>query len=112
MVNNQLKSNATAQRFGKVVTAKASLDIKPTPIIRRIPGNVPFDNKLADMKHLFGSNNKVLLDISGLYGNVVNFYQIEHGISFHVFGLQSYTKAISNVITTINQMSAKKPQMI
>lgn len=104
VINNQLEPKATAQHFGKVVTAKASLSIKPTSIIRRIPKKVSFDYKITDMKQLFGQNSKVLFDISRIYGNIVYIYQIEKGIDFHVFDLKPYNIAIKAAINTINQM--------
>lgn len=107
VVNNQLIPNAKAQHFGKITTGKATLDIKPTIIIGKIPKKVLFDYKLSTMRQIFGNNNKVLLDISEVYTNIVNIYRIEQGLNMHTFDLQPYKKAISQAIDFIKSIPEK-----
>lgn len=107
VANNQLIPNAKAQHYGKITIGKATLDIKPTEIIGRIPKNVPFDYKLSSLRKIFGTNSKVLLDISSIYSNIVNIYRIEKGIDMHVFDLKSYDNAIKKVTEYINALPIK-----
>ena len=69
VVNCQLRPNAKAQRFGKIVTAKASLNIAPTIIYKTIPRKVNFAYSYSKMKRDFGNNGKILNDISELLQN-------------------------------------------
>ncbi len=105
VVNNQLIPTATAQHFGRITTSKASLDITPTEIIHKIPQNVPFDYKLSLLKSIFGTNSKVLIDISSVFSNVVCIDYIEQDLNMHVFELKKYNKAIDSVINSINAIS-------
>lgn len=43
VVTNPLLPTAKAQRFGKIVTAKASMNIEPTVVIKTIPGAIRFE---------------------------------------------------------------------
>ena len=67
VVTNPLLPTAKAQRFGKIVTAKASMNIEPTVVIKTIPTVVHFDYNLPKMKRAFGASNKILIDISRLF---------------------------------------------
>ncbi len=57
VVTNPLLPTAKAQRFGKIVTAKASMNIEPTVILKTIPVNIHFDYRLANLKRKFGKSN-------------------------------------------------------
>lgn len=106
VANNQLIPNAKAKHFGQRTHAKADLDIKPTHVLRKVPKPVHFTYHLPDCKKAFGVNNKVLIDITDVYGNPKALAHIENGITFHTFELQPYKKAITNAIAQINSISA------
>ncbi len=108
VVNNQLIPNATAQHFGKVIVSKASLDIKPTEIIDKIPVKVPFSYNISNIKREFGPNHKVLMNIKSIYANTAIVHQIEDGVNMHIFDLKPYNKAINQVINFINGIPAIK----
>ena len=64
VINCQLKPKATAQRYGGRLIARASMDIKPTIMIKTIPQRINFDYSFTRNKRDFGINGKLLTDIS------------------------------------------------
>lgn len=107
VVTNPLLPTAKAQRFGKVVTARASMNIEPTIVIKTIPKDVYFDYKLANMKRAFGASNKILMDISMLYSNYTFLNKVEKMVNTHIFELKPYEKSISSILAVINNSHTK-----
>lgn len=104
VVTNPLLPTAKAQRFGKVVTARASMNIEPTIVIKTIPKDVYFDYKLANMKRAFGASNKILMDISMLYSNYTFLNKVEKMVNTHIFELKPYKNSISDILTIVNKL--------
>lgn len=104
VVSNPLLPTAKAQRFGKVVTAKASMNIEPTIVIKTIPIAVYFDYKLANVKRVFGASNKILMDISRLYSNYTFLDKIEKKVNTHIFELRPYRDSIFSILAAINHL--------
>ena len=77
VVNSQLKPTAKAQRIGNYVTAKASMNISPTIVFKTIPSKVTFSYSIRTIKKDFGTNGKILIDISPLFNNVAAILNIE-----------------------------------
>jgi hypothetical protein len=107
VVTNSLTPVAKAQRFGNVVTAKASMNIEPTIVIKTIPRAVPFDYELADMKREFGASGKILVSISKLYSNYSFLERVEKSVDAHVFELSAYRQSISRCLAVINDLHNK-----
>ena len=105
VVQSQLLPKATAQRFGKIVTAKASMNIKPTTIYKTIPHKCVFSYNLNRLRKLFGKSGKILPDISPLYSRVNFIKKVERKIDFHIFELQTFKKNISSVVSNISTLS-------
>ena len=104
IVTNPLLPTAKAQRFGKIVTAKASMNIEPTVVIKTIPTVVHFDYNLPKMKRAFGASNKILIDISRLFSNYTFLDKIEKKVNTHIFELKPYRESISSILATINHL--------
>lgn len=104
VVTNPLIPIAKAQRFGNVVTAKASMNIESTIVIKTIPRAVPFDYKLADMKGEFGASGKILVNISNLYSNYSFLERVEKSVDIHVFELSAYRESIYRCLAVINDL--------
>ena len=104
VVTNPLLPTAKAQRFGKIVTAKASMNIEPTVVIKTIPTVVHFDYNLPKMKRAFGASNKILIDISRLFSNYTFLDKIEKKVNTHIFELKPYRESISSILATINHL--------
>lgn len=105
VVKNQLLPKATAQRYGKIVTAKASMNIRPTTIYRTIPQKSEFSYNISKQRQLFGASGKILMDISSLYQRVAFIKKVERKIDFHVFDLQTFKKNISSIFIKISALS-------
>lgn len=112
VVTNPLLPTAKAQRFGKIVTAKASMNIEPTVILKTIPVNMHFDYRLANLKRKFGKSNKVLIDISKLYSNYAFLNKVEKKVNTHVFELKPYKDSITNTLSAINSHHKKNATAI
>lgn len=104
VVTNPLLPTAKAQRFGKIVTAKASMNIEPTVVIKTIPTVVHFDYNLPKMKRAFGASNKILIDISRLFSNYTFLDKIEKKVNTHIFELKPYRESISSILAAINHL--------
>lgn len=104
VVSNPLLPTAKAQRFGKVVTAKASMNIEPTIVIKTIPKVVRFNYNFANMKRAFGASNKILMDISRLYSNYTFWDKIEKKVNTHIFELRPYRDSIFSILAAINHL--------
>lgn len=102
VVNSSLLPTAKAQRFRKIVTAKASMNIEPTVVIKTIPATIRFKYSLANMKKLFGNSNKILRDISALFLNYDFLDKIEKKVNTHVFELKPYKDSIARTLSIIN----------
>ena len=112
VANNALIPTAKAKHFGKVTTAKASLDIEPTVIIKTIPQTEFFGYSLINLKREFGDNGKVLTDISQLYENETAITRIEHCVDFHIFKLKTYCTKIDNIINEFNLFDSKTTALV
>ena len=102
VVTNPLLPTAIAQRFGKIVTAKAYMNIEPTVVIKTIPMAIHFEYNLAYLKKMFGASNKILMDISTLYSNYAFLNKIEKKVDTHVFELKSYKNTVESTLAVIN----------
>lgn len=110
VVNCQLRPNAKAQRFGKIVTAKASLNIAPTIIYKTIPRKVNFAYSYSKMKRDFGNNGKILNDISELLQNSFIVDLIEKKVNFNHFKLKTFKEKLNSVVSSINNIISKNTE--
>lgn len=106
VVNCQLRPSAKPQRFGKVVTAKASLNIAPTIIYKTIPPKVSFEYSYAKMKRIFGTNGKILNDISTFLDNSLAIESIEKKVDLKHFESKKFAKQLTSVVGAINSIAS------
>ena len=107
VVNSQLKPTAKAQRIGNYVTAKASMDISPTIVFKTIPSKVTFSYSIRTIKNDFGTNGKILIDISPLFNNVAAILNIEEKINFNSFTTKRLKNEINKLVQIINAAKGK-----
>ncbi len=108
VINCQLKPKATAQRYGGRLIPRASMDIKPTIMIKTIPQKINFDYSLSRNKRDFGINGKLLTDISDIYNNHDLMIQISEKVNFGEFGLVRFRTPFDAIIARINSIDSKK----
>lgn len=108
VINCQLKPKATAQRYGGRLIPRASMDIRPTVMIKTIPQKINFDYSFARNKRDFGTNGKLLTDISDIYNNPNLMIQISEKVNFGEFGLVRFRTPFDAIITRINSIDSRK----
>lgn len=107
VVNSQLKPTAKAQRIGNYVTAKASMNISPTIVFKTIPSKVTFSYSIRTIKKDFGTNGKILIDISPLFNNVAAILNIEEKVNFNSFTTKGLKNEINKLVQIINAAKGK-----
>lgn len=105
VINNQTEPKSKVQTFNGRSFAKSSLDIKPVVLVQTIPAKVEFEYKLTEIKSKFGTNGKVLSNISKLFSNSALFHLIESKIDFNKFTLKKHLSTISESLFQINALS-------
>ncbi len=105
VINSQLMAKATKMRIGSNVIAKSSLEIAPTVLVNTIPKKVEFGYHFPDAKRAFGTNGKILLDISELFSSHAAIWQIIDEIALNKFGQVRISKSMGTLKTEINQQS-------
>ncbi len=106
VINNQIEPKSKVQSFGGRTFAKTSLDIHPTVLVSTIPQKLGFNYSSATIKAAFGANgNKILTNISSLFGCGALFHRIENEIDFSRFNLKDYKMIFNDAITQINQQT-------
>ena len=107
VINSQLSPKAKVQRFGKAISAKASLFIEPTIIYNTIPPKESFSYNYNSIKKLFGKNGRILFDISSVYSHCYFLKKVERKINFNAFKLPTFKERIKEIIEKINSLSGK-----
>ncbi len=102
VINNQTEPKSVVQSFNGRSFAKTSLDIIPTVLIQTIPAKINFDYSPSITKSNFGSNGKLLNNISNLFNNATLFNRIEKEVDFTRFNLKIYQDTFGDVYSRIN----------
>ena len=106
VINNQTEPKSKVQSFGGRTFAKTSLDIVPTVLVPTIPSKIGFNYSSGSIKTSFGANgNKILNNISNIFGCGALFHRIENEIDFTRFSLRNYQTTLNNTIIQINQQT-------
>ncbi|WGH76341.1 ABC transporter ATP-binding protein [Tenacibaculum tangerinum] len=105
VINSQVVSKATSQRYGGRTITRSSLEIEPTIFVPRIPNKVHFNYSISAEKKDFGSNGKLLERIENILYNPQVQRLIAHEINLDKFGQVKIGKYISDYKTSINQLS-------
>jgi hypothetical protein len=69
VINNQVFAKAKKSKIQGNIIASASLDIPPIVLINSIPPNIAFNYSFTNQKREFGTNGKILPNISALFQN-------------------------------------------
>lgn len=105
VINSQVISKATSQRFsGKTIT-KSSLEIEPTIFVNRIPNKVHFKYSLSTEKKDFGPNGKILQNIKEILYHPRVQKLINSEVKLKKFNEAKFKKYISDYKNSINKLS-------
>lgn len=69
VINNKAIPKARTMRIAGANITTATLEISPVVLIKSVPNNTRFSYSLTEQKRQFGTNSKVLSNISGLLKN-------------------------------------------
>ncbi len=105
VIKNQTEPKSVVQSFGGNTFAKTSLEIVPTVLIQTIPAKVDFEYILVNMKAKFGTNGKLLNNISKLFACGALFHRIENEVDFSRFTLKNYVTTFDSSFPQINLLT-------
>lgn len=111
VINSQLTAKATLLRIGGTAIAKSSMEIAPTILVNTIPEKILFGYNFADAKRVFGSNGKILPNISHLLECAPFLFHVNKEISFNKFGQVRNSTAITAILTDIKVQSGNADQI-
>lgn len=95
-------AKATKRYIKGNLIAVPSLEIEPTILVSTIPPKADFTYKAADAKRDFGTNGKILQNISSVFACAPLMCDIANTIDFRKFAQVKKSKIISDIKTEIN----------
>ena len=103
VINSQLAAKATLLNIGGHPVAKSTMEITTSTLVTSIPGKVTFNYSLPTLKKAFGSNGKILSNITPILENGYLLSQIERNIDFKKFSQVKFSQKIEKIKLEINQ---------
>ncbi|MEX2305273.1 MAG: hypothetical protein WD595_03680 [Waddliaceae bacterium] len=106
VINGQMKAKGVGKKFGGRTNVSASLTIEPVILIDTVPERVEFDYSYSRQKTIFGSNGKVLPNITTFFDNraFIEALSGDFGIFESALGSRAYRK-LSDIVQEINAQS-------
>lgn len=111
VINSQLTAKATLLRIGGTPIAKSSMEIEPTVLVNTIPEKILFGYNFADAKRTFGSNGKILPNISDALECAPFLFDVNKEISFNKFGQVRNSTAINSILAEIKAQNGNANQI-
>ncbi len=111
VINSQIKAKARMLRIQGRNIASPYLEIEPITLINTIPQKVSFEYKVSDLKKEFGSNGKILSDISELLCCSVVLQMLDSKISWPKLTGKKITKSINETVEAINAFAGKTEEI-
>lgn len=105
VINSQLLAKATKRKIHGNTIVSSSLEIAPTILIPTIPKKVEFGYRLPNAKRDFGSNGKILKDISPLVQSAPAIWQIVNEVPLHKFNQVKVSRSIAKIIDEVNTLT-------
>lgn len=105
VINSQLMAKATKMNIGGNVIVKSSLEIIPTVLVPTIPPKVEFTYSSSSAKRNFGTNGKILQNISDVFSCAPLLYDIVKNVDFSKFGQVKVSKNLAEIKNEINNQT-------
>jgi hypothetical protein len=105
VINSQIISKATSQRYAGRTITRSSLEIEPTIFVSRIPNKELFDYSISAEKRDFGVNGKILDKIDSILYHPQVQRIINNQVNLEKFGQVKIGKYVSDYKSTINELS-------
>lgn len=113
VLNSQIKAKGTSRRISGQTIVTASLDVEPVTLIETVPEQTEVNYSFASQKADFGTNGKVLPNISSLVKNYTLIEKISKKYSeLDSILLTKNQKKINLFRERINSQSGTKQQII
>lgn len=105
VINSQVISKATSQRYAGRTITRSSLEIEPTIFVPRIPNKEVFNYSISAEKRDFGVNGKILDRIDDILHHPQVQRIISREVNLEKFGQVKIGKYLSNYKERINELS-------
>jgi hypothetical protein len=108
VINSQLIAKATKMKIGSNTIAQPSMEVQPVVLIESIPQKANFEYKKQNIKLKFGSNSKILPDISSIFCSSKLLGEMNNNIDLlEKLNGKRITNKIENFIETFKEQSVK-----
>lgn len=111
VINSQLMSKATRMNIGGKPIVKSSLEISPTILVSNIPPKVLFNYNFGDAKKKFGTNGKILPNISNVFKKVPLLLEIVNEVDFSKFVQVKNSKLLNSFKAKINTQTGTSKEI-
>lgn len=111
VINSQLMAKATKLKISGKIIVKSSLEIAPTILVPTIPPKVQFTYNSANAKKSFGTNGKILPNISNVFSCAPLLWDIATNIDFGKFAQKKASKSLLDIIAAINSQNGTSDQL-
>lgn len=102
VINSQLMAKATKMNIGGNVIVKSSLEISPTVLVQTIPPKTDFKYSLSALKTSFGTNGKILTNISNAFHCAPLLWSISNQVDFSKFSQIQNSTRLTTIKAEIN----------
>lgn len=111
VINSLLMAKATKLKIGGTIIVKSDLEIEPIVLVSTIPPKVTFSYNSANAKRAFGSNGKILPNISNVFSCADLLNDITNLIDLPKFSQVKLSKSITELRTEINNQAGTTDQI-
>lgn len=113
VINNQIKAKGVGRNFGGRSVVSASIDVEPVVLIETIPTQESFGYRYSEQKKEFGTNGKILPNISQLFKNP-NFLKnvSENFTHLDQLGQVRNSQKIADVVADINKQNGTTEELL
>lgn len=105
VINSQLFAKATKLNISGNVIVKSSLEISPIILVSTIPSKTFFNYNPAQAKRNFGTNGKILPNITNVFSCAPLLWDIVNEVNFNKFGQVKISRNLGSVRAEINAQS-------
>ena len=105
VINSQLMAKATKMNISGNVIVKSSLEIVPTVLIQTIPQKIAFAYNPTNSKRSFGTNGKILPNITNVFTSAGLLEDIVNSVDFGKFSQIRISRSIDLIKSEINAQS-------
>jgi len=105
VINSQLMAKATKLKFGGKIIAVPSLEIAPIILVSTIPPKTTFKYSSSEVKTAFGTNGKILPNISNVFACAPLLWDIVSQVDLNKFTQVKISKSLNTIKAEINSQT-------